>query len=368
MPADSKTFEIPPDLRLRFLLLTLIAAAFVISLGTVGRLITKSENQEYIERLQSLDAELDSINKIHVALSDLYQNTDRFLLDPTNKDIQKYIKTMGFGGLEYKINKAMRSMEQYGLGNDLKTVRTDFLGLVQHINALIAIRTDPNIQYPAMAYAANKLGDLQAEVNSALERLVVEIETGGFEPKSEEVYPLLLKAQNQWSKSISQLRIYLANRLASFSVDILKQQAQSLDDIFDLLDKHLTRLVDLYENEPESFEGVDTVRHAQEYAREWRKAFDDVERINMSESWREDTYQKETIIIPLMLNLNKKLNEVEWSLNEERDHIVNALAENTTGITYDGLLVLLQAVIVAFYLFLIERVIIKPMVNTQQKT
>ena len=106
-----------------------------------------------------------------------------------------------------------------------------------------------------------------------------------------------MKAQTLWVRLVSQMRIYLANRLASFSTDILIQQAESLESYYKELINKLESLELLYE-EVDSFEGPETLSKIKSNVNKWKDLFSDVRRLSEKENWRAENQIIQSTIIP----------------------------------------------------------------------
>ena len=331
-----------PSLRKRYIALALILV-FVAGIWSIlsYQKVRKTQNDINIE-LENIRLERDKLVKIQKNYFTLYQNIDLFLLDPlggTSKLDENIVSVLK------NINEQKSSVDPADL--DLISLINELIESIEslqiELDSLIATRKDVNQQYPGLSLAAVEMNRPQQSVNNGFGLLVDEIENGGFEPVSEDLYPIVLKAETLWAKTISQLRIYTTNRLASFTSSALKQQANSLEDLYQQLVKTIGQLEMLYAQE-DSFIGVDTLEDVKNNVNLWRDIFNDVRHLLEMEGWRRDTHIMQSVIIPLSNNITDDFRAIEQLLSDREASFAISHENNSRLLT--------RLLTVLFFLFM----------------
>ena len=238
--------------------------------------------------------------------------------------------------------------ELLGISKELEDAFSQLRGSV---DVLVDSRMDINRQYPAMALSANDMTVPQNAIRGNLQILIDEIDSGELEPRSEELHTLLLKAQFLWLQHIAQLRIYLANRFASFSTDLLVEQATSLREINDNFNEELERIATIYATE-ESFEGPAISEAIKEDSELWMAYFQKVSEISESEQWRTDSHLMETVLIPQIDEITVDISRLEDALNNKEHEVVEKLQQNADTLTT------LLFIIILLFLFFISTILL----------
>ena len=351
----------PPSLRTRYFTLTLMLGLLVISSVLFFYGDVNSTKQKVIEQLESIHEKLSTINVIRNNLVDIYRNIDLFLLDPSQADYEEPIKHLLSDSIQKAAQLTARlQRDRSELAGATEVLGRQFVQLRESITELVDTRLDINKQYPGMAISANVMTIPQREAVNDLQILIDEIESGEFEPVSKDLYPMLLKTYTLWISHIAQARIYLANRFASFSTEILLAQAHSLNELNQKLLLNINQLEAIYANE-NSFEGARLIKLIRLNATEWMAIFNQVRSVTESDNWRGDSYIMTTKIIPQTDMVSSSILDLENSFLSRED-IVNDQLKRAT----DKLSTLLFVVIVLFLLFILaiilslDRMVFRP--------
>lgn len=301
------------------------------------------------------------IDNILSSLTNLYQSIDSYLLDPTTNSgielIEQHLKNAIISNNDLYENDHHNNQDTLLSKINLPDKLSH---LSSHINELIKLRKNINKQYPGLALSANEMPILQNIIRTQLNILLQEIEIDNT-IKNPEIYPKLLKTQNLLEKLVSQLRIYLANRLASFSTDTLASQATSLAQIHIYLHTNLQELAILYENETDSFEGPIAIDTALENELQWYKFFLKVRGLLEGDNWRRDTFHKKTHVIPLFKATTESLVIYKKHLADEVNEITELFKQNNqslfTALTAVIVIILLYILLL---LFVIDFIVFRP--------
>ena len=354
----------PPSLRTRYFTTTVVLgliALVVVSFFYRDAVVTKNSVTTTYEIIQNKKKSLD---KIRLNLLKVYLNIDLFLLDPLSKGNPDAINDLivdSAGHAESIATPARITQTDYS--HQSKLLNNHFQQLQRQIEDLEQARLDITRQYPGLAVSAIEMPISQNSVISGLQILIDEIESGDLQPESEQLYPLLLKTYSLWISEISQMRIYLANRLASFSEQILKSQGNSVRELKDQVDTNISLIEELYQQE-DSFEASSVIKDIKHHTSRWYDVFLDVREISESGAWRSDTHMLQTRIIPLIESIISILNQTNDFLEQDHSRLSEKLKNNN-----ENLSILVVSIILAFTIFIagiiysLDKIVFGPISN-----
>ncbi|MBO1923469.1 bifunctional diguanylate cyclase/phosphodiesterase [Thiomicrorhabdus sp. 6S3-12] len=340
-----------PSLRKRYISLTIFLGLFVASVVAFGYFQTSATKNAVSRGYDGVLQEQASLEEVRNHLLVINKDINLFLLDPQNENLIKEIDSYTEQSLK-SLNQLVNSRHDYHveLISEVNPIIDNFAKLNREVKRLIEYRLDINKQYPAMGISANEMEGQQSQVNSGFELLILEIESGSLELKSSELYPLLLKSQTLWSKTISQSRIYMTNRLASFTTEILEQQGQSLGDMFLVFESNIRRLKELYSKE-NSFEGTAILDSIQKVSEAWFVNFLEMRVISETGQWRSDTVLMKNSVLPLVNDITQGCNDVEAIIKREKKFLDEELSRSDDSFKY------LIYGIIALYLIVISSIL-----------
>jgi len=342
----------PVSLRKRYIKLASFFTLLFISLSLLMFINIKQQRESVSFELNLIDQQVEKINLLRNNLIVLQNAIDNYLLDPTSDGLEDQIKQNIDHSLQTIVALKTVAQPQHNYDIDTGHLNTQYQQLKIVMKELIETRLDVQRQYPAMALSAFEMGGVQDEIQERLAVMISEIESDAFTPVSSELYPLILKTQTTWTALVSQMRIYLANRLASFSNEILVSQAASAVEIKQVLVKNLSKLSQIYETEEDSFEGLASVQSFTHSLNRWWSLFDRMRSLSESPQWRQDWNLMETKVIPLTKSINQSLQELESNLNADERTASEGLQANI------NLVFIVLATIIASAAFLIIGIIV----------
>ena len=340
-------FKQPASLRKRYFSLTLLLGFTVMAivmyffLSTIATKDRVTSDRLVLQQQQSL---IDTISENRF---DVFRNLELFLLDPTIGYYDKIVYQKIDESI--KLNDKLLSLipasdpELIEASNSLKQLLEN---LESTISELFSSRLNVNKQFPGLALGTAGMTEPQQTVSNKFQILVEEIESGDLQPESDALTLLLLKSHTLWEKQISQYRIYLANRFASFSSDFLRVQANSLEELHLRFMRNIDTLASLYTTE-DSFEGESSIETIREMASQWYHVFLDIRKINESDKWRTDNMILEDSVLPLIDTLSNHLQTIDGILLEQKKIIDSQIEENN-----NTLFTILVSIIVLFLLFI----------------
>lgn len=318
----------PVSLRKRYIKLAGFFTLLFISLSLLMFFNIKQQRESVSLELNSIDRQVEKINVLRNSLIVLQNAIDNYLLDPTSGDLEDQIKK----NIDHSLQTiaALKKTAALEPNQDIDTAKitTQYEQLKVVMKELIETRLDVQRQYPAMALSASEMSSVQDSIQERLAVMISEIESDSFTPVSSELYPLILKTQTTWTALVSQMRIYLANRLASFSTEILVSQAASAEEIKQVLLKNLSKLSLIYETEEDSFEGLTSVKSFADSLNQWWILFDRMRGLSESPQWRQDWNLMEAKVIPLTKSINQSLRDLEANLNAAERSASEGLQKN----------------------------------------
>ncbi|MEJ2213307.1 MAG: EAL domain-containing protein [Gammaproteobacteria bacterium] len=351
-----------PSLRNRYIGLATILAIGVVFISAYAYLNVLQVQESVREGLKDIRFKRDKLESVRTSYFQLYQNIDLFLLDPLGEsgNIGKSINSASDNISDLKSSLQPSDID---LAKQVSQLSDQIMNLKSEVESLMTARMDVKIQYPGVAISAFDMSQPQQVINNDFKLLIDEIENDGFELTSRELYSTLMKAQTLWVRLVSQMRIYLANRLASFSSDILIQQAESLDSYYKELLNKLNSL-ELFYEEVDSFEGPETLSRIKSNVNKWKALFSDVRRLSENESWRADNHIMQSIIIPLGSLITETTHSIESFLSAKEKQLLIKHENNSNTLSQ-----LLMAIIIAFIVFIvglivsIDWLIFRPLLN-----
>jgi len=328
---------------------------------------TISTRQLVRSEFDSIQIKLNQLNTLQSNQVEIYRNINLFLLDPTEGNRSKTIDQLLAKSI-YTVSQLKESIpsEQKKLSSQIKELEGSYTNLEGSTHNIIESRMDIDKQFPGMSLSANNMVPMQQAIANNLQILIDEIENEELKPVSNELYPTLLKTYSLWQSQISQMRIYLTNRFASFSIDILSEQATSLYDLSKKLTSNIKELEEIYQHE-DSFEGPDLIKALDADSTKWINVFKQVQSITESDNWRSDNRILKQSIIPLSDKISQLILSIERTLFSQRDQASQQLRDITD--TLSGLIIFIIALFMIFIitmLYSLDWMVFKPITNVTQ--
>ena len=355
-----------PSLRIRYFSLTLVLGVLIIGFVFNTYTSLSHKNNNATEELTKISLQISTIDQINSNITNIYRTINLFLLDPKRKNQIQIINNELINSIQLIYSSEFNiPPKQTGIYVPVKKqLLINFAVIQTHLKELIKIRSDANLQYPGMAISANIMGRQQNYIKSILNQLQQEIEDGDLKPKSKDTYGHILKARINVEKTISQSRIYIANRLALFSDDILVNQATSLTHLHNAVLKSLDIIQESYKKESDSFVGLDAISKTIQTQKDWHTNFEKLRITSESDSWQADSRLMEKQIFPLLDKSALLLSEQYKHLQTEKQSISDNFKNNSQNLFY--ILTIIITIFLAFIfviLFSLDLMIFKPIKN-----
>ena len=247
----------------------------------------------------------------------------------------------------------------------IATLQTELEALRTRGHELMEIRLDPELQHPALRYARGTMLPLHQSFLGASQLALDELAPDLSDPAAAGAYQELVAIRHSWSALIATYRMYLLNRIGSFSTGILTTQADDIEMRATTLEQMIAALRARADDLGlVAADSLDTMMAA---ARAWLVDFRKVREINESGRWRTDVVLLTRELRPSLDRIISSLHELERRAEHEsaRDiEVQNAMAHNVAlalwGMALFGLLVIGSA-----YLYL-DRGLLRPLARISQ--
>jgi len=307
---------------------------------------TKANVSAELEELQAKKVLIDRISKNRL---DIFRNLELFLLDPAIGYHDRITYQLITDSLKnHNDLSALLTSEDVVLKINATSIEKNLKLLQNNVTELFNSRLDINKQFPGLALATNEMTEPRKTASNYLQFLIDEIVSGEFTPATDGLLSLLLKTDKLWRNQVAQYRIYLSNRFASFSIEILQIQANNIANLNRQFLQNLQELETIYAVE-DSFEGENNLQIVKQNVNQWHTVFNKVRELHESDKWRTDNLILQQKIIPIFEELSSSLVAIESSFGQQENLINSELQANT-----DRLFVLLAIVIALFLLFVIS--------------
>ena len=321
--------------------------------------LTTQETTSNIETRRQL---LDHINHIRISVFDAYKALDAFLLDPTREGIKQQTHNSLNTAIERStILNTLPWTANQNLSLTIEDLSTSFRMLDKEIEDLMQMRVDPTRQYPSLGLAASMMQPNRNNLNNAIALILDDPISKDRLIKQPEIYNSFINLRHLWSQTLSNFRMYLANRVGSFNEASLPIQEKAIETMYQELGIYFQRLRE-YDNKGElSFEVSAALTDIQTSAQGWYEGYLAVKEVHNSGAWRADAnFIKETIE-PRLREIDSLLVRVDQAIETSGNRDLQALAKvaklQTTIlqiITAFGLAAIL------FTIFSLQRLVFRP--------
>jgi len=359
MPADSRSIS----LRHRFHLVAFALVVLIVILTTWSQISLHSIRSQVNSSLDNRHDLLEKTHKIRNYLLIAYRSTDGYLLDPAQKQllpevndsikqaIEHSLQLQEYGWLQQK----KQNLEIVQLISSLKKLQDD-------INLIITVRDDVNQQYPAMAVANQDMQSPRRGMDNAMLIVFSEFENEKTITSHPSTYKKFVELQRMWSQMLSIFRLYLANRIGSFSESAIPIQEISIETIYFEMQDLIIELEKQTTQPRLGFESSAALEDIKKDLKDWFRGFKKVQIIHASGEWRMDSTLMKTRVIPLVDQINNQLRNLETYIHENVDEDVNTYSQLAQTHRYLLLIITISSVAVIFFIiWLSNHYLFKPL-------
>jgi len=303
------------SLKFRFALLAIIVSTIIFSAAISSFWQLNNVHDQATLNLEHRQKLLETTHAISMQLFDAYKSLNLFLLDPSKQNYRDNLFLNLSTAIELcdvikKTTSPLDSKEH----EDFYAVRKTLLKLQNDVKSLIKVRTDPTRQYPSMAVANDKMQPNRNKANNAFIIIFNELESEKSVQTKPDLYKELVQLRHLWTQTLSNFRLYLANRVGSFNEASLSIQENGIDTLSSELNDKIEKVIALDEKGVLGFETFTALLELRNAVKEWQNGFNEAKLINRSNRWRMDSVVTRSTITPAFENITNSLDEIESKL------------------------------------------------------
>lgn len=312
----------------RYAGVSFLLCIIVLSSAAVGYKIVSDSKTQATYNINSRENIQKTSREIRNAIWNSREFLEEFLLEPNTENIKENIhnefqkaKLLLEGIIENQA--AQQDGFSKNLTQSLETLKT--LEVVK--NKVVETRLNAPKQYPSIAIARDSMRGNQRIYYSAIELALQEILEEDLNQSNVDVYLKFDKARQLWSRLISNFRMYLANRLGSFSEEVLPLQEKDQNLLLDEIYLTIDELKELESNDRLGFQGSESIITILEALDSWVEGYQKVLQIHHSGAWRGDKPILLNELKPLYIQLWNTLQDLENQLQISALKDINKLSE-----------------------------------------
>jgi diguanylate cyclase (GGDEF)-like protein len=294
--------------------------------------LTTQESTANIETRRQL---LDQLHQIRISIFDAYKSLDAFLLDPNREGVRQEVHDALQRAID--LSQTLTHFQwtvNHNLDGTISNLIESLKLLDNNVDELIEIRIDPTRQYPSLALGNDLMQPNRNNLNNALALVLDDPSTKDKLIKQPKIYNTFISLRHLWSQTLSNFRMYLANRVGSFNEDSLPIQEKAIETMYQELETYFAQLREYDDAGELSFEVSAALEDIQRSAEGWYKGYLAVKEVHNSGAWRADTrFIKERIeprlqeIDGLLASLDKA---IEMSGNRDLQELARVAKLQTT--------------------------------------
>jgi diguanylate cyclase (GGDEF)-like protein len=364
MPADEiKTRTAVRSLRTRYLILIGVLGAVLLVGAVIGQRSLSQSSSAGAAQLQARNQVLEHSQAIRVGVFEGYKSLNAFLLDPTRQEHRPRIAEF----LEQAISNSDRLLTDawvadHEQSDNVQRLRRAAVAMHSNIEQLIETRLEPTRQYPALAAANEVMSPNRNAFNNAIALALRETAQLAQEDEAaRQVLARLFEARHLWSQTVSNFRLYLANRVGSFDEASLPIQERGIRTLQGELEKQLRELAELDAEGRLGFETAAAVEQMIGNLSAYGEGLARVKAIHASDEWRADIKFIKDAIEPELNLIATLLNTIEKAIADSAGEDLALLTDAITLQTrFAWLISLLGLVFVAVIVLSLNLLVFRP--------
>ena len=278
--------------------------------------------QSLVENTRQTSEIRKNILKVRNHISVLVNGIDMVILQPEYKDQVLLVFQASFTEidqiLDTVINKSLFVSPEFI--SELNKLSKNLEQLKQSAQHLFEVRTNVNLQYPGMAVSSKVLRPARNAMVTTLNLALREYDEDASLPQSSAYRAQLVRVKQLWTSTISEYRLYLANRMGSFDEEQLYEQEVHVDEYLAEMKNQLNNLMQyqaLF-----GFESEELLLKLPEILEDWTAGFTQVKQIHNSDAWRKDSELMRVEILPLMEAISSNLLFIGRYLQKSNSQLV----------------------------------------------
>jgi len=316
------------SLKNRYILFASLLSVLVIIVSFFGYRNVSITSEETTVNIEARRQLLEHVGQIRISIFDAYKSLDAFLLDPTREEVKQKVHKALHTAIElsqtvtdfdWVINQNL-NITVLNLVDSLKLLDSD-------VDKLMEIRVDPTRQYPSLALGNNLMQPNRNNLNNAIALVLDDPTVKDKLIKQPDIYNKFINMRHLWSQTLSNFRMYLANRVGSFNEDSLPLQEKAIETMYQELETYFQDLNKYNDEDRLSFEVSAALEDMQSSAQGWYEGYLAVKKVHQSGAWRADVTFIKDIIEPRLKSIDVLLATIDKAIETSGNRDVQALAD-----------------------------------------
>ena len=305
-------FKALSSLKANYVGASLLMVVLVVTSALIGYRIVSSSQAEATDNEIYRSQMLETASKLRNSIWLNREMLDEFLLEPGIDQIRDNIFNEFDKSLAYiAILEEQVAADNEKLPAELVKMQANLKQLSEHVSTVIETRLDGPKQYPSVAIGRDVMRPQQTVFFSAVELAYQEILEDGATSVSNDIYQDFQTVRQLWARLILNFRMYLANRLGSFSEEVLPIQEKESGILIKEIQIGLDKLRDYEKNDELGFQGAESLEIMEVAFNNWVSGYYDVVKIHQGGKWRTDKEIMLSHVNPLYLEIWDSLQNIE---------------------------------------------------------
>ena len=359
MPAKRTSIS----LQRRYKLAALVLVAVIVALTIWSQISLHGIREQAGSSLDNRQRLLEQTHQIRNNLLIAYRSMDSYLLDPAQEQSLTEVRTMLSQSVQY--GRQLHAHNWFSHKEQgVKTVEliAALEELEKNIETIITVRGDINQQYPAMAVANINMQPPRRIIDNSFLIVFSEFDNAQTIKSQPITFKQFVDLKRLWSQMLSNFRLYLANRVGSFSETSIPLQEQGIETLYAQMLEQIEVLELKVQADELSFESSAALQEIKNNISLWFDGFNKVREIHASGEWRVDNTLVKTRVIPLVDKINNQLRDLEAYIHKNVDTDVNYYSQLAQTHRYLLLFVAFVAVLLVFtIIWLSNHFVFKPL-------
>ncbi len=345
------------------------------ALLTLTILMGTSAMQLYVDRVTAQNSRhiaerseaARRINRINHGLQQLQQLMTEFLIAPRKNNTDRWRTQMAQLRDEISHLRRLEWTRRAKIEGTLDRL-LDLVAVVEREGfELIEVRASAIRQFPALYYARDTMFPLARQFIQRIGEALEELEEDSS-AQSHDWRRRLVEIRYHWLQIINQFRLYVINRLGSFSVEDLPADAQDIEARLALVDRLLTELDrEVRTHDTDLFLLPGILPELKKTALLWLGELEKVREINEGEDWRRDLTLLRDRLYPSLAETTRLLSSLQEQVERSYDQDVSVLTKTSQRATQLlWALSITGILIIAFAYVYFSRALLKPLASIAQ--
>jgi len=316
------------SLKNRYILFASLLSVLVIIVSFFGYRNVSVTSQETTINIETRRQLLEQVGLIRISVFDAYKSLDAFLLDPTREEVKQKVHKALHTAIE--LSETLTEFEwivNQNLHDKIEILISSLKLLDSDVDKLMEIRVDPTRQYPSLALGNNLMQPNRNNLNNAIALVLDDPTVKDKLIKQPDVYNKFIGLRHLWTQTLSNFRMYLANRVGSFNEASLPVQEKAIETMYQELETYFQDLNRYDEENRLSFEVSAALEDMQVSAQGWFNGYLAVKEVHQSGAWRADVTFIKDIIEPRLKTIDGLLATVDRAIETSGNRDVQALAK-----------------------------------------